>query len=271
LSKAGDVVNFEVGQQLSFIDTTTYGNANNSTDEVIAIDRSLGKVTVTSTGASDALRPQAGDFIFMKGDLSDAPANYKRISGLDAWIPKTAPVAAESFFGVDRSVDTRLSGHRFTGATTDVYHAFVSASEVLGREGSKPDHIFCDYATYTALMKEVTTAGTSNHSSTKTNTGVRINMGMGQTLELGFTNIVIHLPTGPVSVIPDPDCPADTAYLLKLSDWELASLGMAPQILDLDGNSFLRISDRDAMEIRLGFYGNVICKNAGNQSRIDFS
>lgn len=270
LSKAGDVVNFEVGQQLSFIDTTTYGNANNSTDEVIAIDRSLGKVTVTSTGASDALRPQAGDFIFMKGDLADQPANYKRISGLDAWIPKTAPIAGDNFFGVDRSVDTRLSGHRFTGATTDVYHAFVSASEVLGREGSKPDHIFCDYATYTSLMKEVTTAGTSNAGGTKTNTGVRVNMGFGQTLELGFTNIVIHLPTGPVNVVPDPDAPSNTAYLLKLSDWELASLGMAPQILDLDGNKFLRTA-QDSLEMRLGFYGNAICKNAGNQSRIDFS
>jgi len=270
LGNTGDVVNFEVGQQLAFIANTAYGNQKTGTNEVIQVDRAAGKivVTTTSTGGNAVA---ANDLIFMDGDLADSQANYKRISGLDAWIPTTAPTAGDSFFGVDRSVDTRLSGHRFTGATTDVYHAFVSASEVLGREGSKPDHIFCDYATYTSLMKEVTTAGTSNNNSTKTNTGVRINMGMGQTLELGFTSIVIHLPTGPVSVIPDPDCPSNSAYLLKLSDWELASLGMAPQILDLDGNSFLRISDRDAMEIRLGFYGNVICKNAGNQSRIDFS
>ena len=271
LNPAGDVVNFEVGQQLSFIDTTAFGNPKSGTNEVIAVDRAAGTIKVTTTGATDALRPETGDFIFMEGDLADAAANYKRISGLNAWIPKTAPAVGESFFGVDRSVDTRLSGHRFTGATTDVYHAFVSASEVLGREGSKPDHIFCDFATYTNLLKEVSSAGASSAGGKDVMDGVRVNLGMGQTLELGFTNIVIHLPTGPVSVIPDPDCPANTSYLLKLSDWELASLGMAPQILDLDGNSFLRISDRDAMEIRLGFYGNVICKNAGNQSRIDFS
>ena len=118
-------------------------------------------------------------------------------------------------------------------------------------------------------MKEGTAGG--NGMSAQSLVGARVNIGMGQTLELGFTNVVIHLPTGPVNVIPDPDCPANTAYMLKLSDWELASLGMAPQILDLDGNSFLRISDRDAMEIRLGFFGNVICKNTTNQSRIDFS
>ena len=263
-----DIVNFEVGQQLAFIASTTYGNQKIGTNEVAAVDRNLGKIVVTTTGTSTNL-PAANDFIFMDGDLAGSQATYKRISGLDAWIPATAPSTGDNFFGVDRSVDTRLSGHRFTGATTDVYHAFVTASERLGREGAKPDHIFCDFATYTSLMKEATAAGEG--MSAQSLTGARVNIGMGKTLELGFTNIVIHLPTGPVNVIADADCPANTAYLLKLSDWELASLGMAPQILDLDGNSFLRISDRDAMEIRLGFYGNVICRNAGNQSRIDFS
>ena len=273
LAVPADIVNFEVGQQLQFKASTTYGTPKTSTNEVIAVDRSAGTmVLTTSVATSDAQGVSAADYIFMKGDIAADAASYHRISGLDAWIPATAPASGESYFGVDRSSDsTRLAGHRFTGATTDVYHAFVSASDQLGREGSKPDHIFCDYATYTNLMKEVSSAGASSASGKDVMDGVRVNLGMGQTLELGFSNIVIHLPTGPISVIPDPDCPSNTAYMLKLSDWELASLGMAPQILDLDGSSFLRISDRDAMEIRLGFFGNVICKNAGNQSRIDFS
>jgi len=273
LENTGDIVNFEVGQQLQFKATTTYGTPKTSTNEVIAVDRSAGTMTLTtSVATSDAQGVSANDFIFMKGDIAASAAAYHRISGLDAWIPTTAPAAGDSFFGIDRSADvTRLAGHRFAGTTTDVYHAFVSASEQLGREGSKPDHIFCDFATYTNLMKEVSSAGTSGAGGKDVMDGVRVNIGMGQTLELGFSNIVIHMPTGPISVVPDPDCPANTAYMLKLSDWELASLGMAPQILDLDGNSFLRISDRDAMEIRLGFFGNVVCKNAGNQSRIDFA
>jgi len=270
LAAPADIVNFEVGQQLQFIATNTYGTPRTATNEVIAVDRNLGKITITtSVATSDSTHGiQANDFIFMKGDIAASVAAYHRISGLDAWVPATAPTAGENFFGVDRSVDTRLSGHRFTGATTDVYHAFVSASERLGREGAKPDHIFCDFATYTSLMKEASSAG--DGMSAQTLTGARVNIGMGKTLELGFTNVVIHLPTGPVNVIPDADCPAATAYLLKLSEWELASLGMAPQILDLDGNSFLRTT-ADSMEMRLGFYGNVVCKNAGNQARIDFS
>lgn len=272
LTKKADIVNFEVGQNIECVANADYGSTTGYL-EVSAVNREAGTFVAAYKDGFDADNAVIGGGkgrLFMQGDAASAAASAHRISGLDAWIPKTAPTSGDSFFGIDRSVDvTRMSGHRFSGATTDVYHAFVSASEVLGREGSKPDHIFCDYATYTALMKEATAGG--NSMSAQSLVGARVNIGMGQTLELGFTNVVIHLPTGPVNVIADPDCPANTAYLLKLSDWELASLGMAPQILDLDGNSFLRISDRDAMEIRLGFFGNVICKNAGNQSRIDFT
>jgi hypothetical protein len=139
----------------------------------------------------------------------------------------------------------------------------------MGREGAKPDHIFCDYSTYTSLMKEVTTAG--NGYSSDTNKGLKVDIGFGQTLELGFTNIVIHLPTGPVQVVPDADAPVNTAYMIKLSDWELASLGMCPQILDLDGQQSLRISNRDSYEVRLGSYSQILTRNPGNQCRIDFS
>ena len=272
LTNASDIVNFEVGQFIEAVVNADFGSTTGYL-EVSSVNREAGSFVAAYKDGFDADNAVIGDGkgrLFMQGDAAATAASAHRISGLDAWIPATAPTSGDNFFGVDRSVDvTRMAGHRFTGATTDVYHAFVSASEVLGREGGKPDHIFCDYATYTALMKEVTAGG--NGLSSNTMKGARVNIGMGETLELGFSNIVIHLPTGPVGVIPDPDCPASTAYMLKLSDWELASLGTAPQILDLDGNSFLRISDRDAMEIRLGFFGNVICKNTTNQSRIDFS
>lgn len=274
LSNSNDIVNFEVGMILECILGADYGTPTQSgaTLTVTAVDRELGKFTAT-TPVFDTDNSVCGGGIgrlFAQGDSSVTAANAKRMSGVDAWIPATAPGGSDSYFGVNRSTDqSRLAGHRFTGATTDIYHAFVSASERLGREGSKPDHIFCDFSTYTSLMKEVTQAG--NGYTANTNKGVKIDIGFGKTLELGFTSIVIHMPTGPIEVVPDADCPADTAYMLKLSDWELASLGMCPQILDLDGNGSLRISNRDSMEVRLGAYSNVICRNPGNQSRIDFS
>lgn len=275
LSNANDIVNFEVGQQLEVVKNADYGTPETGYLLVESVNREAGSFVADDKESFDMDNAVIGGGkgrIFMRGDSAASAANAHRMSGLDAWIPATAPTSGDSFFGVDRSKDvTRLSGHRFTGATTDIYHAFVSASERMGREGAKPDHIFCDYSTYTSLMKEVTTAGLSNGGSTHTNKGVRVDIGFGQTLELGFTNIVIHLPTGPVQVVPDADAPANTAYMIKLSDWELASLGMCPQILDLDSNSALRRSDRDSLEVRLGAYSNVLTRNPGNQCRIDFS
>ena len=273
LSNSNDIVNFEVGQQLEVIVNADYGSVQDGYLTVESVNREAGSFVADDTAPFDMDNAVIGGGkgrIYMRGDSSATAANAKRMSGLDAWIPESAPGGSDSFFGVNRSTDTtRLAGHRFTGATTDIYHAFVSASERLGREGAKPDHIFCDFSTYTSLMKEVTQA--ANGYTEDTNKGVKIDIGFGKTLELGFTSIVIHMPTGPITVVPDADCPADTAYMIKLSDWELASLGMCPQILDLDGNGSLRISNRDSMEVRLGAYANVICRNPGNQSRIDFS
>jgi hypothetical protein len=273
LSNANDIVNFEVGQHIEAVLNADYGSAATGYLKVSSVNREAGTFVASYEDSFDADNAVIGGGkarLFMRGDSAASAASANRMSGLDAWIPATAPTSGDSFFGVDRSKDvTRLAGHRFTGATTDIYHAFVSASERMGREGAKPDHIFCDYSTYTSLMKEVTTAG--NGYSSDTNKGLKVDIGFGQTLELGFTNIVIHLPTGPVQVVPDADAPVNTAYMIKLSDWELASLGMCPQILDLDGQQSLRISNRDSYEVRLGSYSQILTRNPGNQCRIDFS
>ena len=273
LTNANDIVNFEVGQEIEAVLNADYGSTATGYLKVSSVNREAGSFVASYESSFDADNAVIGGGkarLFMRGDSSATAANAKRMSGLDAWIPATAPTSGDSFFGVDRSTDvTRLAGHRFTGNTTDIYHAFVSASERLGREGGKPDHIFCDYSTYTSLMKEVTAAG--NGYTSNTNKGVKIDIGFGKTLELGFTSIVIHMPTGPITVVPDADAPADTAYMIKLSDWELASLGMCPQILDLDGLGSLRVSNRDSLEVRLGAYANALCRNPGNQARIDFS
>ena len=273
LTNANDIVNFEVGQELECVRNADFGSTDTGHLKVSSVNREAGSFVASYEGGFDADNAVIGGGkgrLFMRGDSSATAANAKRMSGLDAWIPATAPTSGDSFFGVDRSTDvSRLAGHRFAGDTTDIYHAFVSASERLGREGGKPDHIFCDYGTYTSLMKEVTAAG--NGYSQNTNKGVKVDIGFGKTLELGFTSIVIHMPTGPITVVPDADAPANTAYMIKLSDWELASLGMCPQILDLDGLGSLRVSNRDSLEVRLGAYCNTLCRNPGNQARIDFS
>ena len=45
--------------------------------------------------------------------------------------------------------------------------------------------------------------------------------------------------------------------------WKLYSLGKAPRILDSDGMRFLRDSNADSVEVRVGYYAQLGCRAPG--------
>lgn len=83
--------------------------------------------------------------------------------------------------------------------------------------------------------------------------------------EIAFKALMVHTPYGPVSILGDRNCPAQTAYLLQMDTWKLRSLGKVPHILTygMEGLEGLRVGNADALEIRLGSYGNVTCVAPG--------
>lgn len=83
--------------------------------------------------------------------------------------------------------------------------------------------------------------------------------------DIAFAGIRINAPYGPITVIPDRSVPTKTAYLLQLDTWKLRSLGKVPHILTygLEGLEGLRVGTADALEIRIGYYGNLICNAPG--------
>jgi len=86
--------------------------------------------------------------------------------------------------------------------------------------------------------------------------------------EIGFRGIKIHGPRGPITVIPDQNCPQDRAFMLSMQYWKLYSLGKAPKILDSDGLKMLRESSADAVEVRVGFYAQLGCRAPGFNATI---
>ena len=89
--------------------------------------------------------------------------------------------------------------------------------------------------------------------------------------QIGFRGILIHGPRGPIKVIPDQNCPKNVAFMLDMSMWKLYSLGKAPKILDSDGLRFLRESDADAVEVRVGYYAQLGCRGPGYNVRVALS
>jgi len=254
LQTATDARNFEVGMLLE-ASATAGGARRSATDipRVVAVNRQGGTITVslnvTTLGSAWALN----DFIYQYGDGPNAGAN-KKISGLGAWLPSTAPTSSP-FFGVDRSRDTtRLGGVRYNGAAETIEEALIGAHMELAIEGGDPDVVFMNHSNTAELIKQL--------GSKKEYTEVEV-------AGVGFTGIKVMTTEGELMVMSDRNCPVGTAFMLQMDTWGLYSLGEAPHIHSptseegLSSGGMLRLTNDDGYEVRAGFYAQVGCDAPG--------
>jgi len=252
LTNAEDITNFEVGMKIEFHDDTA-GKPNST-------QRAGGPYTISKVD-----RAGSNPFITFSGNVNSAVANTDhlvpegdfdvKLSGLEAWCPSSAP-GATTFFGVDRTADTtRLGGNRFDGSALPIEEALISGASLVAREGGAPDHIFMDFASYSNLEKAL-------------GSKVQYDKVKSSDADVGFDALVVNGPRGHMKVIPDHNCQPNVAWMLQMDTWTLNSLGQAISILDLDGQNMLRVTDKDAYETRIGFYGNVSCNAPGYNCRV---
>ena len=266
------VTQFEVGMVLvSYsISAGTYTLSTGSAlGYVIAVNRAAGTVTVSASQGGVAGTPTnwstsfpnlavQGDTVASAGGTAGNTSNSLKISGLAAWLPGqtngVSNIASnDSFWGVNRSADpTRLGGVYFDGSSETIEEALIDASSLVAREGGMPDMCFMNFASYAALEKSV-------------GSKVQYVEARHEEADIAFAGIKVHSPYGPITIIPDRSCPAKTAYLLQMDTWKLRSLGKAPHILTygMEGLEALRVGTADAMEIRIGYYANLICNAPG--------
>jgi len=260
LTNSGDIVNMEVGMVLvSYsISGTTYTQSTAAAlGYVIAVNRATGTLTVSTTAGGAAGTPTNWSTSFpqlgVSGDVNfgalTVRTSFAKVSGLAAWGPTTAPTAGESFWGVDRSVDSRMTFTIAQNTSTEtIEEALIDAAALVAREGGQPDMCFMNFLSYAALEKSL--GSKVQYVDVK-----------HEEADIAFAGIRIHAPYGPITVIPDRNCPTATAYLLQMDTLKLRSLGKAPHILTygLEGLEGLRVGTADALEIRIGYYGNLIC------------
>jgi len=196
-----------------------------------------------------------GDINFTSNGLATGAA--RQLCGLGMWVPDTAPAGSENFWGVDRSIDaTRLAGLRYDGSSEMIEEALVNAAALTAREAGKsgkvPSMCFMSFASFAAL---------ENALGSK----VQYVQVRHAEAEIAFDAIRINAPYGQINVIPDRNCPAKRAYLLSMDTWKLRTLGPAPHILKygMEGLEGLRVGNQDALEVRMGYYGNLVCSLPG--------
>lgn len=257
-----DVTNFEVGMELFVASTLgasvlrAVGTSGNGLI-VTKVNRRPGEEAITFAAnindAADGIPTiAAGDYLFAAGDRQNSatPARTK-LCGVAGWIPSygSTPSTGENFWGVDRSVDSRLYGQAVDGRGMPIEEVLEDLDALVCREGGSPDYCFMNPYDFKAFKKAV--------GSRVVLVNVKANA------EISFQGIEVASQKGTIKVIPDQNCPAGAIYLLQLDTWKLHSMGKAVRCIDLDGLSMLRINNADGVEIRYGSYSQVACDAPG--------
>lgn len=265
LDSVASTVQIDVGMQLvsySVSGTTATQSTGANIGFVIAVDYNLGTVTVSATSGGSAGTPtswstsfpylaQSGDVNFASGGLGSSL--MLKIAGFGAWIPQVAPTGSDSFFGQNRSTSvSRMAGNRFNGANESIEEALIDAAALTAQNRSAagyPDYCFMNFISYAALLK--TLGSRVQYVDVK-----------HDEIDISFEGVQVITAYGKITVLPDRNCPAQTAYLICMKSWKLRTLGRAPRILtygSYDSNQGLRVGNADAVEIRIGYYGNLTC------------
>ncbi len=264
LANAQQVVQFEVGMTLQ-ASLTDGGAALQNTPGTIdaiqltSVNRSTGVLTGTVVQGAPQTSFATGttNYLQVLGDIgiggASTIAGMLGLSGLAAWIPTTDPPTTDNFWGVNRSADpTRLAGLRYDASAQSISEGLTNALGFANREGAAPDIIVIDFVSYTTLINEL---------------GAKVQYVMLEhdEVEVAFEAIHFHSAYGKIPVLADRSCQSQTAWCLTMSSLKLRTLGKAPHILTygMEGLEGLRVGTADALEIRIAYYGNLVCSAPG--------
>lgn len=262
LANSQSVVQFEVGMTLQ-ASTTDGGAALQNTPgtidaiQITSVNRGTGAISGTVVQGAPQTSWAANDFLQVLGDIgiggASTIAGMLGLSGLAAWVPNVDPPSNDNFWGVNRSADpTRLGGLRFNALSFSIAEGITNALAYANREGAAPDLIIMDFVSYSSLINEL---------------GAKVQYVQLEhdEVQVAFEAIHFHSAYGKIPVLADRSCPPQTAYCLTTDTWKLRTLGKAPHILTygMEGLEGLRVGNADALEIRIAYYGNVICSAPG--------
>ena len=255
LTTIQDITNFEVGDVLQAAaddGVSASAGVRSGTVTVTKVDRGNGILTTTGNwnavgnipgiATSDWLFRQGDYQNVMKGALGNGAAATANTNG-GGWIQDLSSSTSDSFYGFDRTVDTRLSGVIYNGNGAPYEESLIEALARLTREGAKPTHAFVNPLNFSTLLKALSGKLHYTNVDQKSKAGI------------SFKGVEVHCSEGPVAIVPDVNCPFGQSLVTQLDTWAYESLGKAPRILDGDGNMLLRDPTSDSYSLRVGVKG----------------
>lgn len=243
-----DVYRLSVGQTVQFNSSAdgsgTARTAGTDLDhEIVSIDHGAGTFDVTNL-ATDA----AADDYVIAASLDKSLSSIRPITGLEGWVPLTAPSSGESFFGMDRSVNiARMSGHRLNDLTMPVKNIVqLLAAKVQAGNGKAKDLYINPMQGY-KLYEEI---------------GAKLELLPGGTAVDGFEGFKFPTPAGVLNTYMDPFCPENRLYIgnTDASCVKFPHRKALPHFIEEDGNRFRQVAastGQDAGRFFMRFWGNM--------------
>jgi hypothetical protein len=174
-------------------------------------------------------------------------------SGLEAWIPLTAPGAVATVgplinTSVNRNLHLmRLSGHRYSSTSRPIDESVFILAERMQERGYRPDVCLVSYNTFNKI------------ASKQWNKIVPNNIPDAE--KLGLQRLGIQTAEGVIPFVCDSSMKDDRGYLLTKDTWRMVHLSDAvpARITDAAGNDNLFEGTGDAVQIRYYAWWNLKC------------
>jgi hypothetical protein len=230
---------FEKGDSLVAAAAEVTGGLRSATARTVtAVDRSGGTgggTRLTLSGDPTALGWSAaagGDYLFWEGCRNAV------FVGQFGWNPTTVPTSGDSFFNVDRSVETlRLSGDRFNCASKTIRKALIAAALQAGANGVEIDRVRISMEDYAVLAADIDDTKSLAITQDQVTIGLK-----GVTLAGG--------PTGSFDVLPDESLPPGEGIMENSKIWECLSIdGDLARIEKTDGLMFRAVAGEYAYAV----------------------
>ena len=251
LATIQDVSNFYVGMQVQASATDGGALWGGGTYQVITkVNRVTGDLTAATNWSTAIAGLTTTSLLYRNGDAANAGTNLM-VTGVQGWIVPlgSRPVTATFLFGLDRTSDeVRLAGLYLDATNTAMQEALVEACAQVEVEGGKVTRIWMHPRDRANYAKEL------GAKVVYTKNAVKI---PGSTASVGFKAMETTIGDTDVEVMADINVPRYTCLVTQWDTWAFESIGPAPQILDFDSNEFLRVTNDDSYEVRVGYYGQV--------------
>lgn len=260
LTNPEDAVLFEMGDYVVACDVNTPTVETADSDcKVVKIDIPNKKIVIEDIATDGNEKYAATDYVAFMGDTAEGGTKVK-MTGIAGWIPSSAPSGGESFFGVDRSVSSRLYGKYFDYSAQSREQALYRAATQLGLEGGAPTLGLMCFTEYRALLEEM--------EMRKDFVDMNPVRERSLVANIGFRAVKVEGPSSTINVTSCVKMLPGECVLMRPEDWKLHSCGPAIALEDHDGLTVLRLPTEDAYEGRMVFRGQVSCKRPGRQGRV---